>query len=452
MPFRAPFTNSTFSLDISSLAGFLGADAALAVMMLPHLHAQRKWWGWYNCPGSYYLAKRYGQLARFNFWSPLYRPSAVPRELAVELGGVMRPTFTSSQSGAILQRTGPLAPMLVDECGLTDAIVVIGRLSEEMDVTIVHLEREPSELEHPRVPHTHYRCMALFPMAATLSAAIVSAYYRDRYSASVILLGALCHGIACVVMGDAKFIYQHRIPHQAACLASGWLEAPKAFIVLCGTEAAVAPVTRGRFSLEFENSKAHCAVTACSILLGLQFLLQLILVPAGTLFGQVMFIASLLASWAYHRLILADDKESVQRGILMTDILGGPQLQKYRFGTRTAAAVFAILALRPAIGPDIKARLRAVLPSDTPVWQLWDDIVARRILSGQSLHFTEERSWEWQKMRGLSTLDESLLFVTLLQDAEDAYVAFQQYPPRTVCSLTTTRLGRVHDAISEGRQ
>ncbi|KAI0371816.1 hypothetical protein BV20DRAFT_166612 [Pilatotrama ljubarskyi] len=429
---RVPFANSSFSLDITSLAGFLGADAALAVMMLPHLHAQRKWCGWYNCPGSYYLAKRYGQLARFNFWSPLYRPSAVPRELAAELGGIAGPMFTSARSGAILQRTSPLAPMLVDECGAVDAIVAKGRRSEGMDVTIVQMEREPRELEHPRVPHTHPRRLALLPMAVTLSAGIASAYYRDRYSASVIFLGALFHGIACVVMGDAKFTYQHRIPQQTARLASGWLEAQNSFIVLCGTEAAVAPVTRGRFFLEFEDAKGHCAITVCSILLGLQFLLQLILVPAGTLFGQIMFIASLLASWAYHRLVLADGKDSVQRRILMAEILGGPRLQKYRFGTRTAAAVFTVLTLRPAIGSDVEARLRALLPSDTPVWQLWDDSVARRILSGLPLRFSEESTWEWQRMHGLSTKEESLLLTTLLQDAADAYEAYLEHSPRTI--------------------
>ncbi|KAI0653199.1 hypothetical protein C8Q70DRAFT_646423 [Cubamyces menziesii] len=427
MPPLYPLRNSTFSLDISSLAGFLGADAALAVMMLPHLHAQRRWWGWYNCPGSYHLAKRYGQMARFRFWSPSYRSAAVPHEVAVELEGVTGPAYTSAQSGAVLPRTGPLATMLVDACAEVETVEVDGRYSAAMDVTIVRLQREPQALDYPRVPHTHSKWLSAIPMLATLSTSVVCGFYRDWFIAFVVLFSALCHGLACLVMGNATFTYQHHIPHQTACFASGWLEAPKTFVVLRGTETAVAPITRGRFSLRFEHSKERYYITLCSVLLGLQFLSQLLFVPQGKLFGQTMFIASLVASWASHRLILARGKESIQRRILMADVLGGPQLERYRFGTRTAAAVFTVFALREAIGVDVEARLKALLPTDTPVWQLWHATVAHKIAQGQPLCFEKEEQWEWQEMHGLSTKDESALFTEILGDAETAYDAYREH-------------------------
>lgn len=435
MPLQVPLANVNFSLDPTQIAGFLGADAALAAMMLPHIHGQRKWWGWYNCPGSYYLAKRYGQLARLKFWSPSYQSSAVPQDLADELTGVMGPTYTAARSGATLQSTGPLASMLVEECRELESVEVGGRHSAVMDVAIVKLKREPEELEYPRVPHTLSRRLAILPILVTMATGIACYQYGDFYSAAVIFFSALCHGIACQVMGNTKFTYQHRIPQQTARLASGWLEASRSFVVLCGTEAAVAPITRGRFSLQFDESKGHGSrehriVTGCSILLGIQFLLQLLLVPQGGLFGQTMFIASVVAAWFYHRLVLAHGKETVERRILMSDVLGKPTIEKFRFGTRTAAAVFAVLALRPHIGEDVEARLQALLPKDTPVWQLWHRVVAQKITLGQPLRF-EECDWEWQKMRGLWFIEDSLLFITLLKDAETAYAAYTEHLPKT---------------------
>ncbi|KAH9857768.1 hypothetical protein C2E23DRAFT_290845 [Lenzites betulinus] len=425
MPFQAPLSNLQFSLDPSQLAGFLGADAALAAMMLPHLHAQRKWCGWYNCPGSYYLAKRYGQLARFRFWSPLYRPSAVPRELAAELGGAVGPSFTSASSGATLARTSPLASLLVEECSEIEAVEVKGRCSDTVEVVIVSLDQAPPEQLFPRVPHSYSKRLALFPIAVTVSTGIACCHYHDYYIATVIFLSALCHGIACRVMGDAQFTYQHRIPPQTPRYESGWLSTPRSFIVLSGTEAAIAPINWGRFSLAFNHSMEHCMVTACSILLGIQFLLQLLLVPQGGFFGQIMFLVSVVAAWFYHRLILARAKEVVERRILMADVLGGPRIQKYRFGTRTAAAVFTVLALRRVIGADIQARLQALLPSGSPVWELWHDRVTQKILHGLPLRF-EDCDWEWQKMAGLQTA-ESLLIHQLFVDTECAYEAYVRY-------------------------
>ncbi|KAI0670692.1 hypothetical protein C8Q78DRAFT_1070224 [Trametes maxima] len=412
MPPLIPLQKTSFSFDVSSLAGFLGAEAALSVMMLPHIHTRRKWWGWYNCPGSYHLSKRYGELARFEFWRPFWRPSSVPVNITLEPTTSQGPKYTSARSGVVLLHTGPLAPLLVEGCCAVEAVEMRGRESEAVDVVIANLRREPQPCERPRVPDTCSTWLAVFPILATLSAGIASVYFHDIYCAAMILLGPVCHGLACLVMGNAKFTYQHRIPQESPPLGDGWLECQRSFVVLFGTEAAVAPVTHGRFYLTLDQPQEYYRITLCSFLLAVQFLLQLLLVPQGSRFGQ-------------H--ILACAKDNVLRRILMSDILGEPALLKYRFGTRTAAVVFLVLALRPAIGPAVEARLRALLPSNTPVWQLWHEVVAHKIKSGEALRF-EECSREWQESRGLQ-YQEGVLFRTLIEDAEHAYAAYLKHSP-----------------------
>ncbi|KAI0710419.1 hypothetical protein C8T65DRAFT_648307 [Cerioporus squamosus] len=421
-----PLRSTTFSLDVSSLAVFLGADAALAVMMLPHLHSQRRWWGWYNCPGSYQLAKYYGELARFRFSSAL--STKVPPELALELSNAAGSTFTAAWSSIAVRVASPLAAMLLQECRDLPVTAIDGRQTAPVDVTIADLRREPSPLEYPRVPSTYSRWMAACPIAATLSASIACAIYRDIPCAAMILVGALCHGLACLVMGEARFVYRHDVSSEHhPTLAHGWLESQnsRSIVILRGSDRAVTPVLRGRFSLQFSNSQQHCLVTLCSILLGVQFLLQLLFVPQGTRFGQIMFICSLFISWLYHQHILAHSKADVLQRITTEDILGGPTLRKLRFGSRTTAAVFVLLVLRPEIR-NLRKCLVSMLPSDTPVWQLWHDAVVSRLESGKPLSF-EDCDEEWRRMAGLSSMDDSMLLDTLLGDASTAYIAFTEH-------------------------
>ncbi|RDX45451.1 hypothetical protein OH76DRAFT_953020 [Lentinus brumalis] len=427
-----PLRSTTFSLDVSSLAVFLGADAALAVMMLPHLHSQRKLWGWYNCPGSYQIAKRYGELARFRFWSALFGSAKVPPELALELSSAAGSTFTAAWSSIAVSPTSHLAAMLLQECRDLTATVVAGRQTAPVDVTIADLRREPSPLEYPRVPSTYSRWMAACPIAATLSASIACAIYRDFSCAAMILVGAICHGLACLVMGNARFVYRHDAPSEhAPTLAHGWLESQnsRSIVILRGSDRAVAPVLRGRFSLQFQSSQQHCLITFCSILLGAQFLLQLLFVPQGTRFGQIMFICSLFISWLYHQHILAHSKADVLQRITTEDVLGGPTLRKFRFGSRTTAAVFVLLVLRPEIR-DMRTGLASLLPSDTLVWQSWHDAVVSRLESGKPLCF-EGCDGEWRRMKGLSSGDDNMLLDTLFGDASTAYIAFAEHLAKT---------------------
>ena len=427
-----PLRSTTFSLDVSSLAGFLGAEAALAVMMLPHLHAQRKWWGWYNCPGSYQIAKRYGELAHFRFLGALRGSTSSLPELALDLPSSAGSTYTAARSSIASSPVSPLAAMLFEECRGLETIVINGRQTTPVDVTIADLRREPTSLERLSVPSTYSRWIAVCPIATTLSAAIACAVYHDAVCAAMILVGALCHGLACLVMGNARFVYRHDVVSEhTPNHAHGWLESrdSRSIVILRGSDRAVTPVLRGRFSLQFESSQRHCLVTFCSILLGVQFLLQLLFVPQGTRFGQIMFVGSLSASWLYHQHVLANSKADVLQRIVMEEVLRGPVLRKLRFGTRTTAAVFVLLVLRPEIR-NMRACLASLLPSDTLVWQLWQDAVLRRLGSEKPLCFADCDK-EWRSGRGLSSVDDNSLLDTLFGDASTAYIAFTEYLAET---------------------
>ena len=75
-----PLSTSDLNLDISGVAGFFGGDVAVSAMGTVHVYQRRKWLGWYNSPGSYEIAKRYGQLGTSRFWDGLLRspPGADP--------------------------------------------------------------------------------------------------------------------------------------------------------------------------------------------------------------------------------------------------------------------------------------------------------------------------------------------------------------------------------------
>ncbi|KAH7922535.1 hypothetical protein BV22DRAFT_1017093, partial [Leucogyrophana mollusca] len=63
---------SSFNLDASGIAGFFGGSEAISAMTTVHLYRGRRWWGWYNSPGSYTVAKHFGQLASSRLWDALF--------------------------------------------------------------------------------------------------------------------------------------------------------------------------------------------------------------------------------------------------------------------------------------------------------------------------------------------------------------------------------------------
>ncbi len=90
---HSPIGNNKFSLDSSGIAGFFGGEESFAAMNTVHLPA-RRWMGWYNSPGSYFVAKKYGILPESRFWDGLFPGATVTPAKLVELDVNLGPRYT----------------------------------------------------------------------------------------------------------------------------------------------------------------------------------------------------------------------------------------------------------------------------------------------------------------------------------------------------------------------
>jgi hypothetical protein len=244
-------------------------------------------------------------------------------------------------------------------------------------------------------------------------------------------------------------------------------------VVILGKEKNVSAITRGKFQLDYkpwvrmrstrkegrkrrvvgdgihrrfgkkdaesgpwgedgEVNNEYAAIGLCSLLLVLQFVAQLLLVPQGTLFGQVMFLTSFAVSWMYIVFLSSMDKEYLHDALYIQVLgLSDDHMKTYKLGTRSTAAVFACLALQPDYdsgkweerGFRPLEILRQFIPNDSKVWAVWRDQVITQMKSNtpalQSLDF------EACDDRVATFSDgESRLLSHLLSDARTAY---QQY-------------------------
>jgi hypothetical protein len=198
-------------------------------------------------------------------------------------------------------------------------------------------------------------------------------------------------------------------------------------IILKGKEKNVNAITKGKFSLQLKGAPEYTAVGLCSLLLEVQFLLQLLLIPQGSLFGQIMFLTSVVASWAYNSFLASLDKGKLQRKLFFNTIgLHQKVMLGFEASTRTSMAAFACFVLcedlpRPLKGIEPMKFLLEFLPNETPVWQKWRAQVVAQVEK------EEDEKSIFQPgnvdMSGLTSNEQTLL-ATLLQDANDAYEGY----------------------------
>ncbi|KAI0822659.1 hypothetical protein BC628DRAFT_1388459 [Trametes gibbosa] len=431
-----PLKNSQFNLDISGVAGFFGGDVAVTAMATVHIYQGRKWLGWYNSPGSYEIAKRYGQLGRSRFWDGLYPGINVDPAVLFELDGMPGPKYRGVQSGTIIAQTGHLAHLLLQECKDTSRHHPILRVPQSrrttpIAVTVVELHHTPDAVQYPRLFRNATSPLASLPIMASLATCVACLVYHDWYCFSMILLGMISSGVSCYVIGTGQFTFTHPKHANGAPSGDGVLIAEDKIVVLKGAEGAVTPITRGRFSLKFTSEPEYHNIGVCSMLLTAQFLAQLLLVPQGEIFGQIMFLCSLAVSWAYNSYLSSLDRESFQRRILIDQVLREPARRKYEFGTRTAMAVFVLLVLSPADAEALRKILDDLLPNETKVWRVWKKVVVEKVCS--SKHTVDAPRdlrtslFDYQATHDLEKSDLDLLH-TLYGDAR---AAFDQYYDRS---------------------
>ena len=87
-------------------------------MAIAHIYRHRCLLGWYNSPGSFHIFKQLGSFVEST--SPTGSPSESvwhtdPRKL-LKLDAHKRPRFHATQSGTVIEETGYLATLFLQEC------------------------------------------------------------------------------------------------------------------------------------------------------------------------------------------------------------------------------------------------------------------------------------------------------------------------------------------------
>ncbi|KAF8549714.1 hypothetical protein OG21DRAFT_1420922 [Imleria badia] len=414
-----PLDKSKFTLDTSGVAGVFGGDEAVSAMATVHVYENRQWFGWYNSPGSYQIARQYGRLSRSRFFDGFFPGVHTDPATLFEFDGWKGPKFRAAHSGTIIEETGHLGALFMKECAAREGMVVEGRKTQPVGVTIAELNHIPAPQMYPRRISAYSPVFASIPISVSIGTCVACGVFEDWYLFSLILLGIFTSGIACLVIGSGKFVFTHPDPAKGSPPGDGILSSDKEIVLLKGAEGAVNSITRGRFSLSFSSEPKYQNIGWCSVLLTIQFIAQLLFVPQGSLFGQIMFVTSLGVSWLYNSWLSSLDKEKIQRDILLDSVLEKPVLTKYSLGTRTTMVIFVLLVLHPE---DPTKILNELLPNDTKVWKQWKETIMRRLLNKEKFDFVDA-DWE---LDGFSQQEKSLL-ETLYGDARAAYGGYVQY-------------------------
>jgi hypothetical protein len=411
-------TGKGYNLDSSGIAGFFGGDEAISAMATVHVYEGRKWLGWYNPPGSYLVARTYGRLADSKLWNALFPGVRSDPATLFGFDGRRGPEFFGSLSGTRLLDTGHTGYLFMKKCRFLTTKTVEGRVTSPCTVTITELESSPElEIDAPNPITWSQTLITCLCILSSVGACAICGMFEDWYCFSMILLGILSNGLSCFVIGSGILKFHHPNPAKDSRPGDGFLYGNSSeFAVVRGEERAVNSITRGRFSLEYAGDPAYTAIGIATMLLTAQFLLQLLLIPQGTLFGQIMFLSTLAISWAYNCYLSSLDQELIQADILAIKVLNNPPMTGFRLGTQTSAAVFVALTLQAPNPGDIFDQL---LP-DNETWRIWKRVVVEKMKRGEALSFNEV------DFDGVVKEERSLLEI-FFGDAADAYKGYLDY-------------------------
>ncbi|KAI0646757.1 hypothetical protein C8Q79DRAFT_583992 [Trametes meyenii] len=400
--------NLSTPLFASGATGFLGGDAAASATAVSDIYSR----GWvlnlYNSPGSYEMSSRIANLVRSRFWDGLHAGTNVdPAALAQSTSKPGGPKFVATFSGTTIPNTGDVAQTVLDFCKAREINgVAPGRVTTPYAVTILELDRAPHSEVHP----TFQAHKPFLPILASIGASAGCAVIGDWTSFSMIVLGMVCNAATSHSLRAGDLTFTRPAETHGAPAGDGFLEAGNEIVVLRGTESAVTAVTRGRFSLRFANERALGRLSTCAALSTLQCLAQLVIVPQGAFFGQLLFLLSIAISWVYN--YCTSTLEKAKTKVVMEDLLEKPVAHRYSLGTRAAMAVFLMQALKPT---NVEEQLAALIPNNTRVWSTWRKVVAER-LSHDKPFF----NGDLPATATTFTREEQTLLRTLLGDAQAA--------------------------------
>ena len=417
LPATLLLDKSKFILDTSGVPGLYG-DEAVSAMAIVHVYENRQWLGWYNSPGSYQIAERYGRLAKSRFLDALFPGVHTDPATLFNLDDRKGPKFRAAHSNAIIEETGHLAALFVKECASLEGKLVEGRKTQPVGVTVADLKHVPPHRVDLKRFNAFSPIFASIPISVSVGTCAACSIYQDWYAFSTILLGILTSGISCLVIGGGKLTFTRPKPAKGSPAGDGILTSDTEIVLLKGAESAVNCVTQGRFSLNFSSEAQYQNIGWCPVLLTIQTIAQLLLIPQASLFGQIMFVVSLAVSWMYN-LWLSSLAKGIERDILLNNVLAKPVLTKHILGTRTTMVVFILLVLQVEEPSKV---LNELLPNDTKVWKQWKRTIVPRLVSGEKLEWANS-DWELDGF----TLEEKSLLETLYGDAQAAYTGYILY-------------------------
>lgn len=439
-PLGTPFADSKFTLNLSGIASFFGGQEAISAMATVHLYEGRRWLGWYNCPGSFSFAASFARMATPRTWHGIFSPRSPP-PILLELGldGNTGPKYIAALSGTTMH-TGHLAHLTVKRSREMKEVMVPGRLTNPIDVAYLVMGSVDCDAPVKRLPLTH-ALTGLIPIAVSVTACVVCVLVYDWYSFSMILLGMIASGLATFVIGRGRLMIKKPVQNSVTDPPPGLLLGEGSVVVIKGEEEGVNAITRARFELDTDLDakdrfhrglhRSYSAVgVMCLFLFTTQFILQLLLIPQGTLFGQIMFVVSLIVSWTYNYHLSSFHTEKIQAELLFRT-LGNPQMYRFCVGTRTTMAVLVCLLLFHDVrdssvqeGQDRRLTiLHACLPhvnATRGVWKKWMDKVVEQLMNAGDTSLSRLTVDEESADVLLSETERALLS-TLLGDARAAF-------------------------------
>jgi hypothetical protein len=425
-----PLHNSGFRLDIFSIAGFFGGDEVIQAMSTLHLYKGRRWRGWYNSPGTYTVAKSFGRIANSRFWRGLF--PGIPQDPANAFGldGKIGPKYIGVLSGTEITtgHTGYLLAEYVKSLKAKDLRDEGHRQTRATSVAIIDI-KGVENLDNLSVSSSlHQLLLSYFTITTSVACAIFSLIlFNDRFCFAAILFGTIISGISSVIIGLGHLSLQSVFSPAPGSPPGDGVLIGEEILVLRGTESNVNAITKGKFHLNLIGSPKYHIIGICSMLYVLQLIAQLLLIPQGSLPGQIMFLASFAIAWVYNCSLAAIDKEALQINLLTQSVK--MDIKKYQLPSRTMATLFTCLALHrspdevassPEYGEfDPERLLKNLLPNDTAVWRAWRQVVLDVLQSKQTPEYFGN-AMHGPKLLGLRK-DQRSLLSTLLNDARVAY-------------------------------
>jgi len=458
-----------FNLDISGVAAFFGGDAAIQAIKTVHLYKSRRWTGWYNAPGGLAVAKYIGPVANSRFWNTLFlvEHSEDP-ETVFGLNNELGPRFIGFHTGMIISMTTHVAHLIIQKSKQENLPVtnIGGRITVPVTLMIINVTdtsrvqssalveaSDAARIIMRRMDHDTW--LVSIPISASLTACALCAYNRDWYCLAVIFLGIISNGLTCLVVGSLSLVIKgvHRVEPPSPGDGILMDDDLNHISILKGAEKDVNWITTGRFYLEYlpgtwmkrrqetwsSGPEEYRGIGLCGLLLSIQSLLQLLLIPQGTSFGQIMFLFSLVISWGYNLYLSPFFKKKTQQDLLFRT-LDVKHSSRFELGTRTMAAVFAALVLQPPspIKPTQQPRsiklLKVLMPNKTMVWEKWREHVGEHI--GTAVNWTQDTRREEveEHLESLKNCNfagmremEKVILQSLLHDAVDAFEGYYNF-------------------------